>query len=47
LKFKHQVSDPDIPAMATIIDRVWEAIAPDRVAYLAHCTRDVAAVLKL
>jgi hypothetical protein len=47
LQFKHQVTDPDIPAMAAIIDRVWEAIAPDRVAYLAHCTRRVADVLNL
>ena len=47
LAFKHQVTHSDIPAMAAIIERIWEAIAPDRATFLAQCVNDVAAVLDL
>lgn len=47
LEFKHQVTHADVPAMAAIIDRIWEAIAPDRATFLARCVRNVAAVLDL
>lgn len=47
LHFKHQIDDPDIPAMVGIIDRVWVAIAPDRETFLHTCVRAVAAVLDL
>jgi len=47
LEIKHQVKQPDIPAMAAIIDRIWTALAPDRAAFLAHCVREVRAVLAL
>lgn len=45
LDFKHGVKDPDVPAMAAIIDQIWDAIAPDREAYLEYCVREVAAML--
>ncbi len=45
LELKHGVTDADIPAMAAIIDRVWEAIAPDREAFLEFCVREVAAMI--
>lgn len=47
LGFKHQIADPDIPAMAGIIDRVWEALEPDREEFLQTAVRLVAAVLDL
>jgi hypothetical protein len=45
LEFKHGVNDPDVPAMADIIDRIWVAIAPDRDTFLAYCVREVAAMM--
>jgi hypothetical protein len=45
LDLKHGVTDPDVPAMAGIIDRVWESIAPDREAFLEYCVREVAAMM--
>ena len=45
LAFKHQVKNPDVAAMADIIERVWAAIAPDRDAFLAYSVREVAAML--
>jgi hypothetical protein len=47
LNLKHSITDPDIPALADIIDRVWAAIAPDRDQFLATCVREVAAVLDI
>lgn len=47
LRFKHQITDADVPAMAAIIARAWEAIAPDRETFLATCEREVAHVLTL
>jgi hypothetical protein len=45
LQFKHGITDPDVPAMATIIASIWAAIAPDRAAFLEACVREVAAML--
>ncbi len=45
LEFKHGVIDPDIAAMAAIIEHIWTAIAPDRDEFLATCEREVRAVL--
>jgi hypothetical protein len=45
LQFKHGITDPDVPAMAAIISRIWDAIAPDRAAYLEYCVREVTAML--
>ena len=47
LEFKHQVTAPDIPAMAALIERIWGAIEPDRVTFLARCVQKVASVLDL
>ncbi len=53
LRLKHAVTDPSIPAMATIIADVWEAISrqptpvPDSEIFLETCAREVAAVLAL
>ncbi len=45
LEFKHGVREPNVPAMADIIERVWAAIAPDRDAFLAAAVREVAAMV--
>ena len=47
LELKHRVTAPDVAGMATIIDRVWAAIAPDRAEFLALSVQRVAAVLDL
>jgi hypothetical protein len=46
LAFKHGVTDADIPAMASIIDRVWDSIASDREVFLEHCVHEVAKALE-
>jgi hypothetical protein len=47
LDLKHQIKDPDIPAMARIIDDIWDAIASDRETFLETCVQQVAAVLEI
>lgn len=43
---KHHVNDPDEAALATLIGRAAELIAPDRDAYLDTCVAGVAAMLR-
>lgn len=45
LRGKHQVSAPDEAAIAGLIERAAELIAPERDAYLAACVAGVAAML--
>ncbi len=45
LELKHGVTDADIPAMAAIIERAWDLIAPDRDVFLATAAREVGAML--
>ncbi|HEY7834106.1 MAG TPA: hypothetical protein VIG30_11090 [Ktedonobacterales bacterium] len=46
VRAKHQVPDPDEAAIAGLIARATDLIAPDRDAYLAACVQEVGAMLR-